>query len=88
MPEDSIKRRDRRAAVTGALRYGAAGLLAAFGVGAAVKGRRLYDGRCVNRSVCRDCRIFETCGLPLALSARRAGGGKPPVHPVEEESRG
>ncbi|HPD47873.1 MAG TPA: hypothetical protein P5279_17735 [Anaerohalosphaeraceae bacterium] len=67
-----MPRRDRRATLTSALRYAAAGVLALFGVGAAVKRGRLYDGRCVNRSVCRDCGIFARCGLPLALSVKRA----------------
>jgi hypothetical protein len=72
MTEAAKRRRDRRGALTAALRYAAAGVLAVFGVGAVVKRRRLYDGRCVNRSVCRDCGLFERCGLPLALSSKRA----------------
>jgi len=87
---------DRRRTLTAMVRYGAAGLLAAFGIAAAVKRRRLYDGRCVNRSVCRDCRLFQRCGLPLALSAKHVmrGGSNAEASettgrmPVPREERG
>ena len=79
MTRNATGQPDRRTALTAGVRYGAAGLLAAFGIGAIAKRRRLYDGRCVNRSVCRDCRLFERCGLPLALSSKRAITGKMPV---------
>lgn len=72
MPKEVTQRRDRRAAVTAGLRYAAAGLLAVCGIGVAAKRRRLYDGKCINRSVCKDCRMFQSCGLPLALSSKRA----------------
>ncbi len=28
--------------------------------------------RCINQGVCRHCPVFDNCGLPQALSARRA----------------
>ena len=50
--------------------------LAVLGVGggaAAVKRRRLVrEGKCLNQGICRDCTVFDRCGLPLALSVRSA----------------
>ena len=44
-----------------------------------VRGRRLLPGQtCVNQGVCRGCTAYSGCGLPAALSARRAlSGGRP-----------
>jgi len=50
--------------------------LAVLGVGggaAAVKRRRLVrEGKCLNQGICRDCTVFDRCGLPRALSVRNA----------------
>lgn len=50
--------------------------LAVLGVGggaAAVKRRRLVrEGKCLNQGVCRDCTVFDGCGLPRAMSVRNA----------------
>jgi len=73
MSQDSRQFHNRRSIFTAALRYAGAGLLAAGGAAAVAKRRRLlYDGKCINRNICRDCRIFAQCGLPLALSSRQA----------------
>ena len=73
MQEDSQKVHNRRNIFTAALRYTGAGLLAAGGaVAVAKRGRLLYDGKCINRNICRDCPIFARCGLPLALSSKQA----------------
>jgi hypothetical protein len=29
---------------------------------------------CINGGVCRGCQLFETCGLPVALSMKKATG--------------
>jgi len=39
------------------------------------------EGKCINDGVCRGCQVFETCGLPQALSAKQVlarigNGGK------------
>lgn len=35
---------------------------------------------CVNSGVCRGCTVLARCGLPAALSARRAGAQGGPAH--------
>ncbi len=77
MQEDSQKVHNRRNIFTAALRYTGAGLLAVGGAAAVAKRQSLlYDGKCINRNICRDCRIFARCGLPLALSSRQAQSRK------------
>jgi hypothetical protein len=67
-------RTSRRGAFTAALRYLAAGVLGVGAAGAVARRKRLlYEGKCINRNVCRDCRILNECGLPLALSSKQAG---------------
>jgi len=65
----------RRNLFRGALRYAACGVLAG-GAGAMglKRARLLREGKCVNRSVCKDCPVLADCGLPRALSVRRATG--------------
>jgi hypothetical protein len=50
------------------------GLLALVSVAASLAaGPRTPGGqRCVNRGICSGCGIFADCGLPQALSAKRA----------------
>jgi hypothetical protein len=50
------------------------GLLALVSVAAilAARPRALGGQRCVNRGICSGCGIFADCGLPQALSAKRA----------------
>ena len=49
-------------------------LLALVSVAAslAARPRRPSGQRCVNRGICSSCGIFAECGLPQALSAKRA----------------
>jgi len=44
----------------------------AGGVAAIKRGRLMREGKCVNRGICSGCEVFEDCGLPRALSVRRA----------------
>ncbi len=64
---------NRRSILGNSLRFLAAGTIVAGSAGLAVKRRRLLkDGRCVNRSVCKDCVWQSDCGLPRARSYRKA----------------
>ena len=59
--------------------FGALGLRLLRG-GAGATGGRLYRAgqSCVNQGVCRGCTAYSGCGLPAALSAKRAlSGGRP-----------
>ncbi len=48
------------------------GLLVALTAAAAVLGRRALAQRCISTGVCSNCRAFQVCDLPAALSARQA----------------
>ena len=63
----------RRLFITRLLRNASLAVLG-LGGGAAVFKRRklLREGKCLNQSVCRDCEVFDDCGLPRALSVRSA----------------
>ena len=61
----------RREFLTRALRNASLALLGIGGGAVIVKRRRLLrEGKCLNRGMCRDCTVFEDCGLPRALSTR------------------
>jgi hypothetical protein len=61
----------RRQFITRVLRNASLALLAIGGGGVVVKRRKLLrEGKCINRGMCRDCAVFEDCGLPRALSTR------------------
>ncbi|MHC4574447.1 MAG: hypothetical protein ACYS76_10010 [Planctomycetota bacterium] len=63
----------RRELLAAGLRYGTLGVLVAAGGSAFIKRRRLLrEGKCINDGVCRDCKVFEDCGRPEALSAKEA----------------
>jgi hypothetical protein len=49
-------------------------LLALVSAAAGLAARPRTNGgqRCVNRGICSSCGIFAECGLPQALSAKRA----------------
>jgi hypothetical protein len=61
----------RREFFRAAARYG---LLALVSVAAslAVRPRTPSGQRCVNQGICSGCGVFAGCGLPQALSAKRA----------------
>ena len=54
-------------------RIGRAALLALLAGGTAMLVARRNRETCVNTGICRGCSAFEDCGLPQALSAKRAG---------------
>lgn len=61
----------RRQFVTRVLRHASLALLGLGGGAVVLKRRRLLrEGNCFNRGICRDCKVFEDCGLPRALSTR------------------
>jgi len=82
MSKRLIQVQNRRQLLEAVLRYGTLGLLGAAGAAAVTRRRRLVrEGKCINDGVCRGCQVFETCGLPQALSAkqvlaRMGNGGK------------
>jgi hypothetical protein len=53
-------------------RFGALALVSVV-AGLVARPRKLDGQRCVTRGVCSRCDLFASCGLPQALSARRAG---------------
>ena len=66
-------RKSRREFFRAAARYG---LLAAVTALASLAARRrtLAGQRCINQGICSGCAVFAGCGLPQALSAKRANG--------------
>lgn len=61
----------RRRFITGALRNASLALFGLGGGGLVVKQRRLLrEGKCIHRGMCRECGVFDDCGLPRALSTR------------------
>jgi hypothetical protein len=61
----------RREFFRGAARYGLLALVSATAALAA-RPRKLASQGCVNRGICSHCGVFAACGLPQALSAKRA----------------
>jgi hypothetical protein len=65
------KIQSRRGLFKSALRYGTLGILVAFTGNLFVKRHRLArKGICINREICKSCRILEKCNLPAALSEK------------------
>jgi len=63
----------RRQFLRGVLRNVSLVLLGGAGGAAVAKRQRLVrENKCINQGVCSGCRAFDECGLPLALSAKRA----------------
>jgi len=59
---------NRREFFRGTARYGLVTLLA---IGAGLVTRTKRGGqRCIGQGICRGCGVFDTCGLPQALSAK------------------
>jgi hypothetical protein len=67
-PEQVESRREFFRAVA---RYGVLGLVSAVAALAA-RPRKLAGQRCINSGICCSCGVFAACGLPQALSAKRA----------------
>lgn len=66
--------KNRRQFFINGLRAGALGLIGAAAGGAVIKRRRLLrEGKCLNKSICCNCKVFDDCGLPAALSAKAKG---------------
>jgi len=56
-------------------RTAVAGGLAALGILLALrKSSASGSQKCVNNGLCRGCGVFDSCGLPQALSAKLAKG--------------
>jgi hypothetical protein len=68
----SKTKRGRREFFKSVLRYTTLGVLGAIVGNVLAKKRRLArNGICINREICRSCEIFEECGLPPALLAKK-----------------
>ena len=66
----------RREFLRGSLRYAFLGALAALAALVSSPRRRTPgEPACLNRSQCNGCSVLDQCGLPAALSAKRAGHG-------------
>ena len=67
--------KDRRQFFVNGLRAAVLGVVGAATGAAVIKRRRLLrEGKCLNKSICCDCKVFDDCGLPAALSAKAKGG--------------
>jgi hypothetical protein len=68
---DPQAKHTRRQLITRVLRNASLALLGIGGGAVVVKRRRLLrEGKCINQGICRDCTVFDDCGLPRALSTR------------------
>jgi hypothetical protein len=68
---------NRRSMFRSVLRYTTLGLLGG-GIGFEYFKRRklLHQGKCVNDKVCSQCGVFDRCGRPEALSAKKVLEGE------------
>jgi hypothetical protein len=68
----------RRAALFSCGRMVSVGLLAGLGSFLLFRKKNPAKGRqiCISRGGCTGCRVFDDCGLPQALSAKRVTGGE------------
>jgi hypothetical protein len=77
MSKHSGQAQSRRQLLAGVLRYATLGLLTAGAGALFAKRRRLVrEGKCINKGICRGCKVFEKCGLPQALSAKEVLMGR------------
>jgi len=65
------QREDRREFFRAAARYGLLVVVSSIVV-LAGRSRRTAGQRCLNSGICRECNHFAACGLPAALSVKRA----------------
>ncbi|MFC1637161.1 hypothetical protein ACFL5Z_20255 [Planctomycetota bacterium] len=69
--------RSRRELCFVALRYATLGLLTAGGAALWAKRQRLLrEGVCINDGICNGCQALAQCGLPRALSVKKAQRGE------------
>ena len=69
--DNIMVKKNRRQLLVSGVRAGLLALLGFAGAGAVAKRRRLVkEGKCINRSLCCDCKVFDDCRLPAALSAK------------------
>ncbi len=69
LPQEATSRREFfRAAARGGL----LALVSAVAACLAARPQKLEGQRCVNHGICSSCGVFAACGLPQALSAKRA----------------
>lgn len=67
--------KNRRQLLRSVLRYTTLGLLGVSGGTSFIKRQRLRrEGKCVNGGICRTCGVFDSCGRPAALSAKKVMG--------------
>ena len=66
------KLKDRRQLLRSVLRYATLGLIG-ISTGAVFKKRQKLhrQGKCINKGLCCNCRVFDTCDRPPALSAKK-----------------
>jgi len=73
----TAKRITRRGFFPAAARWGVlaalGALVATLSLGRRKHGNAAEGEKCIHRGICRGCRAFAECGLPQALSAKRAG---------------
>ena len=62
----------RREFFRAAARGGLLALVSAAAACLAARPQRLERQTCVNQGICSSCGVFAGCGLPQALSAKRA----------------
>jgi hypothetical protein len=62
----------RREFLRGAARYGLLSLMAALTAVGLQKG---WNQKCQNQGLCSGCSVLGDCGLPQAISFKRAQGG-------------
>ena len=75
MRNNPVNFKSRRRLFVATLRYAALGFLCAAAALLAAKRYRLVRrGVCINNGLCERCKVFETCRLPLVLSAKRTQG--------------
>jgi hypothetical protein len=71
----NYKKSNRREFLRRCARWSAFGALAGIGGVLIKRGSTAEPGSqdCVNNGICRTCNAYNDCGLPAALSARKAG---------------
>ena len=67
-----MKTQNRRQMIKCSLRYAVLGVVGFFVSSEIVKRRRLIrEGKCIGQGICGDCKLYEDCRLPPALSKKQ-----------------